>query len=516
MENSGWNVVIVDDECLVREGLKHLIHWQQEGFSIVGEASNGKEALELLSRETVHIVITDTVMPIMNGKSLIKSIKKLFPHIQMILLSEFGEFDYVHDASNCGIVDVILKHRINHNKLLDSLEKAIHLIRKERKGYVNHLFKMAVFEKNFRNIGAIASYFKDSHFFLLGLKNESVIKNEVYIQYQCDHILEALQSEQEIIPWFLLEEGRKVIFLINVNLKRLSSIKQSISHLSKINSHQRTYYVLSSTYESIQQLCLVGMNELCKLFTYTFFFPNQTFLTMKDLPSQVFKKRHFDLDLFLEQLRAQHYDQAFSSLQTHITYLSTEYNQKEYEFKRFIQTMIMTLSSFLMNKRSDIDQMKWPYIKYIDDSPHIRRVLLVWNRFVEKVKERIVLPQKHLGKTCIFRIKSYMKEHYAEPISLNDVASHFHFNSSYFSKYFKTHSKETFIEYLNKLRVEQAKKLLVSDLVLISDICRAVGFTDHSYFCKVFKKVTKQSPSEYRENSMKLKKVIETKNSTNV
>ncbi|MCK0472229.1 response regulator [Halalkalibacter sp. APA_J-10(15)] len=516
MESGGWNVVIVDDECLVRAGLKHIINWQQEGFSIVGEASNGKEALELLSRKTVHIVITDTVMPIMNGKSLIKSIKKLFPQIQIILLSEFGEFDYVYEASHYGVVDVLLKNRINMNKLLDSLEKAKYIIRKERKCYLNHLFKTVVFENDLRNKTALASYFKDSHYFLLGLKNESATNNESYIDYQCDHILEVLQSEQERIPWFLVEEGKKAIFFINVNIKRLSSIKHSISHLSKVNSHQRTYYVLSDTYESLQELCFVGMNDLRKLFTYTFFYPDQTFLTMKDLPSQVYRNRYFDLDLFIQQLRNQQYNQALSYLQTHITYLSTEYSQKEYEFKRFVQTMIMTLSSFIIDKRSDIDQMKWSYIKYIDGSPNIRRVLLVWNRFVEKVKDSFSQSHEHSDQTSISRIKSYMKEHYTEPISLNDVASHFHFNPSYFSKYFTTHSEESFIEYLNKLRIEQAKKLLVSDSVLISDICRAVGFTDHSYFCKVFKKVTKQSPSKYRENSMKLEKMIKTKNSTNI
>lgn len=98
----------------------------------------------------------------------------------------------------------------------------------------------------------------------------------------------------------------------------------------------------------------------------------------------------------------------------------------------------------------------------------------------------------------IKNIIAYMNEHYREPLTLTNVAQHFHFNPSYLSSYFSTHMKEGFSEYLNRVRIEEASKLLVAGTAPISEISGIVGYSDHSYFCKVFKKMTGLSPSQFR------------------
>lgn len=70
-------VLVVDDEILIRQGIKHYIKWEEEGFQIVGEASNGKEALAMIETQQPHIVITDMVMPVMDGEELTKIIKEI-------------------------------------------------------------------------------------------------------------------------------------------------------------------------------------------------------------------------------------------------------------------------------------------------------------------------------------------------------------------------------------------------------------------------------------------------------
>ena len=72
-------VLIVDDELLIRKGIKHSINWEKEGFQIIGEATNGEEALDLIETFRPHIVITDMVMPVMDGVELTKEIKKDYP-----------------------------------------------------------------------------------------------------------------------------------------------------------------------------------------------------------------------------------------------------------------------------------------------------------------------------------------------------------------------------------------------------------------------------------------------------
>lgn len=102
-------VLIVDDALLIRKGIKHSINWEKEGFQIIGEGKNGEEALELIETFHPHIVITDMVMPVMDGVELTKAIKEDFPQIEIIILSSFGDFDYVRSTFQLGISDYILK-----------------------------------------------------------------------------------------------------------------------------------------------------------------------------------------------------------------------------------------------------------------------------------------------------------------------------------------------------------------------------------------------------------------------
>ncbi|MED4958707.1 response regulator, partial [Paenibacillus macerans] len=100
-------ILIVDDEILVRQGIKHHLNWEQYGFQIVGEASNGKEALEMIGRLSPHIVITDIVMPVMDGEEFTRVLKAHFPQIEVVVLSSYGEFNYVRSTFQSGVADYI-------------------------------------------------------------------------------------------------------------------------------------------------------------------------------------------------------------------------------------------------------------------------------------------------------------------------------------------------------------------------------------------------------------------------
>ena len=114
-------ILIVDDELLVRQGLRHHLNWEQHGFQIVGEAANGKEALEMVKRLNPHIVITDIVMPVMDGEQFTRVLKAHYPHIEVIVLSSYGQFHYVRSTFQSGVVDYILKPKLETDELLKVL-----------------------------------------------------------------------------------------------------------------------------------------------------------------------------------------------------------------------------------------------------------------------------------------------------------------------------------------------------------------------------------------------------------
>ena len=116
-------VLIVDDEYIMRQGLKYMIDWEQEGYTIVGEATNGSEALKLIDRLQPHIIICDIVMPLMDGVDFSEVLHKLYPQIQIIILSGYDNFEYVKRTLMNGAADYILKPTLNREELIRILQK---------------------------------------------------------------------------------------------------------------------------------------------------------------------------------------------------------------------------------------------------------------------------------------------------------------------------------------------------------------------------------------------------------
>ena len=82
-------VVIIDDEFIMRQGMKHMLDWEKEGFQIVGEASNGQEGLEVIEKTKPNIVLTDIVMPVLDGIEFSEILNKRFPEMQLVILSSY-------------------------------------------------------------------------------------------------------------------------------------------------------------------------------------------------------------------------------------------------------------------------------------------------------------------------------------------------------------------------------------------------------------------------------------------
>ena len=99
-------------------------------------------------------------------------------------------------------------------------------------------------------------------------------------------------------------------------------------------------------------------------------------------------------------------------------------------------------------------------------------------------------------------VKRYLEEHYMEDICLQDAAASLHYSDVYFCKFFKQNFDKNFIMYLSELRVEKAKKLLSDVTINVKDVSKQVGYRDSGYFTKVFKRITGETPSEYRNRQI--------------
>ncbi|MFC4598138.1 helix-turn-helix domain-containing protein [Cohnella hongkongensis] len=118
------NVLLVEDETIVRRFIKSLIDWEAHGFTIAGEAANGEEAWKLLSSEPIDIVLTDIRMPVLSGFELIERISAGGLGCEVVILSSYDDFEYVRTALKLNVSDYVHKATISDEELLGCLNKA--------------------------------------------------------------------------------------------------------------------------------------------------------------------------------------------------------------------------------------------------------------------------------------------------------------------------------------------------------------------------------------------------------
>lgn len=112
--------MLVEDEILLRKSLARHISEINMGFKVTAQCSNGAEALKALESKNIHLVITDILMPVMNGLDLAKAVSQQYPYMKMIILSGHAEFDYAKEALRHGASDYLLKP-LDNTKLEESL-----------------------------------------------------------------------------------------------------------------------------------------------------------------------------------------------------------------------------------------------------------------------------------------------------------------------------------------------------------------------------------------------------------
>lgn len=140
-------VPIIDDEIVIRTGIKTSIDWESLGMVIVGEASNGKEGLEKALNLEPHIVLADVRMPIMDGLELSRILKEKRPGIRIVIISGYNDFIYAREALHLGVNEYLLKP-IGADELIKIMVKQRDEILKELDALDKDKYLKRIFNEN--------------------------------------------------------------------------------------------------------------------------------------------------------------------------------------------------------------------------------------------------------------------------------------------------------------------------------------------------------------------------------
>ncbi|GGA46639.1 response regulator transcription factor [Paenibacillus physcomitrellae] len=524
--NTYCKVLIVDDEMLVRQGIKHLFDWESEGFTIVGEASNGKEALEQISLLRPHIILMDIVMPVMDGEELARIIQIRYPDVKIVVLSSFSEFEFVRSTFQSGASDYILKPKLDAVELLGILKKASGTLpglqnadQPDRSGrWLAAALDKLVSGYPFDNEsirGRVLSSFVRPSFALLSMERlggqGQAERSSEELQHTAEAVLESMIRSGNLPLEFrpLSQEAGRSRWLWNADERFFGSAGLAADVLQQLVEGCEleglpAAAALSAPFHDLEALHEAA-EQIPALLEKRFFLPDERVFMAGERTAKPLASPAFDGEAFNQELNGQEFQAAFARLRDYLAAVPGRLDIGMYEFKSLmghcVFNIILALLRFQYEARR-LEDRKYEYFRSIHESLDIREASGWIEAFLGEAEDCVLQRTRSAGNQAVQRILEFIQEHYAEPLTLTEIAHHFHFNPSYLSNYFATHNSEGFSEYLNKVRIEQACRLLRQGDMPISDISSQVGYSEHSYFTKVFRKQKGLSPSQYRKQLM--------------
>ncbi len=532
-----YKVFLVEDEIVIRDGIKNKIHWEEEGFMIVGDESDGELAYPMIIREQPDILITDIKMPFMDGLELSKLLKKDMPQLKIIIISGYSDFGYAQQAIDIGISEYLLKP-ITSSKLMAAVKNAASVIEKERKEkQILEQYQQLVYQKqgekrkDFFNalvsgkmslsqiieqeeqlgIDMVARVFCVLLFQFKGQEDMYEYSNDiVHCEMKMTQALSRYPDikvfERGMDGWAFILTGENELSIYQLTRELcnlLIGICEEKAHyfggigrvVHRIRDLQQSYLDANSAFslryfESRDQF--LSYNDVSNIKAQVGNRINVSELNLEKLDRnslEEFLKRGtiHDVDEFVDS-----YFDGFGSNAMRSTIFRHYIIMDGYSaIIKFLKTMKYPrekIDSSLKRMNSVIEHLS----SFEDCSKFYKSIL----------KEALEIRSKNSQKRyagLIEQAKEYINLNFAmSDLTLDQVASTVNLSPNYFSSLFNQETGTTFIEYLTNIRMEKAKDYLRCSGKKITEIGFLVGYLDSHYFSYIFKKTQNCTPSEYR------------------
>lgn len=523
-------VMIVDDEYLVRERLKKCLPWQEYGFDIVQEASNGEDALELLKEHRSDLVIADIKMPFIDGIEFARRAREHDPNVKVIILTGYSDFEFARTAIQAGVVNYLLKP-VNRGELQDVLLAAKATI--ESEAAVRHTVQLLRFESVTRQ-GAVKEQF------FRALCNES---HQPYSERELAEQLSDLMPE--------LSKHGLVVLVANIHglFKRYEreSEQKLIRYAAKNISDEllnRCGIVSETGYDAYGKFVALCSAEIADVLLFVEEFRRQVNGFLKHDISVGVSSRGFGTDhLYALYLQA---SSALKQRFLHEGGKTYSYAELQHEMeprvvrgnmraslamnlqagndvgwrktvedafddlrtKASLPLLLITISEwvlavkdFMLAHQIDMTEImlethRWhERLEQQDSLDELKRCAI---GMFDQLAKSVHRNSRSSWESVVQSAKLHIDAAYANPdLSLISVASHVFVHPTHLSHIFKKVTGVSFSQYLLDQRLQQAREMIGQGYCNLGFISVKTGFNDPYYFSKCFKKQFGITPTQY-------------------
>lgn len=533
-------VFLVEDEMVIRRGIKNSIDWEKEGYIFCGEASDGELAYPMIIKEKPDILITDIRMPFMDGLELCKLVKKELPNIKILILSGYDEFDYAKEAIRLGVTEYLLKP-ISSGKLLEALNGVSESIRREKEDkdlvrkYMEEMRENTEHEKQKFFEQMIAGNLSMADALETGKKYEMNLSAGMYnlllfrftlgeenrkseellgeAEYAIEKLTERLEYvfefQRGVEGWaFLLmadneEQMSERVKELSKDLEEIMKNYSTIAYFGGIGQPVARLRELEESFREAERALAARFTmELNRIISVEDIRMAQNVDTLDDIEITSFgeiEKTRTMLEKFLNNGAEDEIDEF---VDVYINELPEE-NLKSVLMRQYI---IMDAYIVMMSFCEKIEGIEGEMQAQSEELKNSMKTI----QTLEEIKNYIrMLLKKIIGVRDTISGRRYSdiieiakdqirKTYMSDEISLNTIAAEVGMSPSYFSSIFSKEMGKTFVEYLTEIRMDRAKELLMCSSMKTSEIGYEVGYKDPHYFSYIFKKTQNCTPKEFR------------------
>lgn len=502
-------IVIVEDELKIRTGMAKLIS-SHTAHRVVGEAKNGKDGLELILRLRPDLVISDIRMPVMDGLEMLGEMEKAGVKCHSVILSGYSEFEYAQKAIRYGVDDYLLKPLAAEDVIgmLDQLQRQLEEEEKRQARTVEGLFRSLLSGdspaagQEVLMLKKSGGYGDDIPYYLLaGYLGDASAAYSNYVSEVWRGL--AGRYPDSHLAVVTLENARQMFCLFQAGARE-EELEQKLQVRLYLNAREQDHPVwalervealtadaLSTSKQALYELQLCGVR-----------LGYRTLLTRRKAAQVPVGEYEYS-----KQLEAGMKSAACNGTPEQILKAAGDFKTEVRGMKwepRYFWHAYSGAIHLLGSTFREINPAAYKAVQNLDMERQVADAVTLFEleRCLDQVMQIISeasAAREDIRNYTILRAINYIKEHYQENLSLEQLADYLGMTPEYLSTLFNREVGLNFSVFLKQFRISHAKRLLKGTDRKIYEIAQAVGYHDPKYFNRVFKEVVGVSPGDFRQ-----------------
>jgi len=529
-----YRVILVDDEPLILAGIASLIVWEDYDCTIVGKATNGPSAYDMILELQPDIVITDIRMPVLNGLELIEKCKAAGCTFAFLMLTNLEEFDLARRALALGATDYLVKLNLVPDELLHALKRAKEkcdlMVSHHEHQLYNNLVQytpqdmirayfgktLIAHDESATLPEELARTYEHSFVTLISLRQVNIsflpgeeVMDLKQINSQIGDIIRGICGR--FFKTFTLLTDTPNVFLLVAVLHDGQDLETTMNQFGgKVNSALKTYFELTAVLGISDTgggiLELPSAVEQARTALEYYYYDSATPVVFYQ--GQHYHKSNaktFNINFLKKDLSSaisQNDSEKLAEIFGQIIDLFTECKPGKEHAASACINIYTYLYSFFDNDGSSYQDI-FPYTiniaEYLNHFTSLADILEWLGSFRDKLCKLLEDRKENRSDKLVEQAKRYIAEHYTEKLTLTEIADVLNISAGHLSITFKKFTGTTLSDYIADVKIEHAKALIDTHQYLMYEISDMLGFDNPYYFSKVFKKVTGMSPREHEK-----------------